>query len=140
MAAFETGTLWRLVTERTRLALASGALQPIPTSWQLIEDSGMPFVVRRVEQLRRKREVTAQQRSSGTDPFLPWDEPMYVGDASDSHVCLLNKFNVVEHHLLIVTRRFEHQDEALTPADLDALWRCMVEYRALGTAVDPAGG
>ena len=57
---------------------------------------------------------------------------MYVADASDTHICLLNKFNVVDRHLLIVTREFEHQQSPLNLADFDALLRCMAEYDSLG--------
>jgi ATP adenylyltransferase/5',5'''-P-1,P-4-tetraphosphate phosphorylase II len=37
------------------------------------------------------------------------------------HALLLNKFNVVPHHLLLVTRAFQHQTEQLSPADFEAL-------------------
>ncbi|MEJ2346281.1 MAG: phosphorylase, partial [Gammaproteobacteria bacterium] len=46
--------------------------------------------------------------------------------------CLLNKFNVIDHHLLVVTRAFEHQESPLTLADFSAWWRCMAEYDSLG--------
>jgi ATP adenylyltransferase len=36
-------------------------------------------------------------------------------------VLLLNKFNVVPHHLLLVTREFAHQTEPLDAADCEAL-------------------
>ncbi len=45
---------------------------------------------------------------------------------------MLNKFNVVEHHLLIVTRSFEHQDTLLGLRDFEALWLCLQEYPSLG--------
>jgi ATP adenylyltransferase len=45
---------------------------------------------------------------------------------------VLNKFNVVEHHVLILTRTFEHQSEPLTLADFEALWICMAGFDALG--------
>jgi ATP adenylyltransferase len=57
---------------------------------------------------------------------------MYVTDASETHVCLLNKFSVVDHHLLIVTREFEHQQSPLDRADFESLWRCMAEFDSLG--------
>jgi ATP adenylyltransferase len=57
---------------------------------------------------------------------------MFVAEVSDTHLCLLNKFNVVEHHVLIVTRRFEPQERLLGPADFEALWACMSQYDALG--------
>lgn len=47
-------------------------------------------------------------------------------------MCLLNKFNVVDYHVLIVTREFEHQEALLTIEDMRALWLCMQEFSRLG--------
>lgn len=57
---------------------------------------------------------------------------MTVADISPTHLVVLNKFNVVDHHLLIVTRNFEHQERLLTLEDFEALWRCLREYSSLG--------
>jgi ATP adenylyltransferase len=65
------------------------------------------------------------------NPFLPYDPDLFVTNLSPSHVCLLNKFNVTEHHLLIVTRTFEEQDQLLTLADFVAVWRCLLEIDGL---------
>ena len=35
-------------------------------------------------------------------------------------MCLLNKFNVVAHHTLVVTREFERQTDPLNAADFEA--------------------
>lgn len=62
-------------------------------------------------------------RSAGAkpaNPFLPYDEALWVGHLSDTHTLLLNKFNVVQHHLLVVTRQFESQLDWLTEADFEA--------------------
>jgi ATP adenylyltransferase len=56
---------------------------------------------------------------------------MFVADVTDTHVCLLNKFNVMEHHLLIVTREFEHQESLLTVRDFAAMWLCLREFDGL---------
>jgi ATP adenylyltransferase len=55
-----------------------------------------------------------------------------VATLSPTHVCLLNKFNVLDHHLLVITRDYEDQDDPLTLADFEALWMCMVEIDGLG--------
>ncbi len=47
-------------------------------------------------------------------------------------MAILNKFNVVDNHLLIVTREFEQQRSLLTLRDFEALWRCLNEYDSLG--------
>jgi ATP adenylyltransferase len=130
----EPGTLFEAVRQRSAEAQRSGALLSIQTSFELIRDaeSGIAFVVRIVEQLARKAETVWWQQRSGTNPFLPYERELFVADVSETHVCLLNKFNVLDHHLLIVTRHFEEQDSLLTLDDFEALFRCMAEGESLG--------
>jgi len=134
---FEPGTLWNRTTAASERALASGALQPIGTESALIPDAGVDFVVRIIGSLSRKSEDherrDREQSLTGErfDPFLPHEPSMFVADVSRSHLCLLNKFNVIDHHLLIVTREFEDQECLLTESDFDAMWRCMAEFRGL---------
>ena len=106
-------------------------LQQIPTRAFVLEDRGVRFVVRVVEALERKRVDGIAQRQRGANPFLPYDEDMFVADISDTHVCLLNKYNVVEHHVLMVTREFEDQEEPLNAADFEAVWICLREFDGL---------
>jgi ATP adenylyltransferase len=111
-----------------------GALRSIRTSFDLVEDgeTGVEFVVRMVEHLGQKREAAAEQQRTGANPFLPYNRDLFVADVSETHLCLLNKYNVLDHHLLIVTRRFEEQQSLLTLADFEALWLCMAEREGLG--------
>ncbi len=132
---FAPGTLREKLTQVTDAALQSGALQPIPTETNFVEDGGIRFLVRVVSNLARKDQLrrAAGERPAGPcNPFLPYDPAMLVADASDTHVCLLNKFNVLEHHLLIVTRRFEPQEAPLNLQDFTALWTCLAESDSLG--------
>lgn len=133
---FQRGTLWRELTRTTQRAMESGALLPIPTEYELVEDGGIQFLVRIITNLARKPPSDAPSGSliGGTakNPFLPYDPALFVVDASDTHVCLLNKFNVVDFHLLIVTREFDSQDAPLNLADFSALWTCLAEYEGLG--------
>jgi ATP adenylyltransferase len=134
MAIFQPGTLWKTIQQTSAAALHSGALQPIPTQFETVPDAGIQFLVRVVDHLARKprqQPPTGAAAPSGSNPFLPYDPEMFVADASDTHVCLLNKFNVLDHHLLIVTRVFEDQQQRLGLQDFTALWRCMAEYPAL---------
>lgn len=50
---------------------------------------------------------------------------MWVQHLSPTHTLLLNKFNVVPHHLLVVTRAFESQLDPLNAADMEATWALM---------------
>jgi ATP adenylyltransferase len=133
----QRGTLWRGIVETTRNALASGVLLPVPTNHTFIDDSGIRFFVRVLSGLARKDEARKKQdaetkRGRSVNPFLPPEKDLTVGNITDTHLAVLNKFNVVEHHLLIVTRHFEDQDALLTMKDFEALWLCMAEYNGLG--------
>jgi len=130
MARLESGTLWDTVVSRTSRATRLSKLQRIPTREEVVEHGGVRFVVRVVKALERKR-IARLMQPSDANPFLPYDEDLFVAELSDTHVCILNKFNVVEHHLLIVTREFEPQDCLLTPRDFEAMWICLKEFESL---------
>jgi ATP adenylyltransferase len=134
----QPGSLRSALERTTREALRRGALRPIETEQLVIEDAGVRFLVRMVSSLRRKE---AERRSGAgprdeegraRNPFLPPEPELTVSQVSRSHLAVLNKFNVLDRHLLIVTRRFEHQETLLTPDDFRALLACMEEYPGLG--------
>jgi sulfate adenylyltransferase (ADP) / ATP adenylyltransferase len=132
---FSRGTLRARVAQVAAAALARGLLQPIPTETAFIDEGSVRFLVRVVSNLARKdqvRRADGQHAEGGHNPFLPFEPALYVADAGETHICLLNKFNVVDHHLLIVTRQFEPQERPLDLADFSALWRCLAEYDGLG--------
>jgi len=136
--SLENGTLWQKALDRTERALRIGALFPISTSSTFVHDNGVDFLVRIVSSLARKQEAkkSAGGENAGAlekrpNPFLPYEDDMFVADISDTHVCLLNKFNVIDHHLLIVTRAFEDQERLLTLKDFEAIWTCMAEFEGL---------
>lgn len=134
-ACFEQGSLWERLTGVTEQALRSGSLLPIPTGYEFVENGGVRFFVRILSSLARKDEAKRQQNSpSGkqSNPFLPYEKDLYISDVSETHVAVLNKFNVVDHHLLIITREFEDQETLLTLRDFESLWTCLAEYPALG--------
>lgn len=105
-------------------ALASGALIPLVTRVATIHDGGIEFVVRVAERWAEKPQSATSDSTGEADssPFLPPYEPdLHVGDISATHVALLNKFPVIDNHLLMVTRSFEEQTTALTADDFAAL-------------------
>ena len=119
--------LWTLTLETTRHGLSTGALQPIATEFHTLEHRGVRFQVRVLGRAHLK-EDRAKREPPRAQPFNPFERPdpdLVVGPLTPTHVCLLNKFNVVEHHLLIVTRVFEEQESWLTHADFEALALCM---------------
>ena len=134
---FPAGTLESAVTAVTARALASGSLLPIPTGCTYLEDGGVRFLVRVLANLARKDEERWRREREAAagrprNPFLPYERALFVADVSATHVALLNKYNVVDRHLLVVTRGFADQRWLLTPGDVEALWRCLAEYPGLG--------
>lgn len=118
--------------ERLRSALATRAVQPIATIAQVVSDANIAFLVRAFDHLRNKP-AAAEPRRKGAlgallgrkaeapvNPFLPYDPALYVAHLPPRHVMLLNKYNVVASHALIVTEEFEDQSTPLSQADFAA--------------------
>ncbi|KAI9137280.1 ATP adenylyltransferase-domain-containing protein [Paraphysoderma sedebokerense] len=97
-------------------ALKAGHLIFSETSVEYILDHGVNFQVRLAPSLAKKPEkadTKAPENTNGNNennnlkkrnPFLPYDENMFVDLLGDRHVCLLNKFCIVRDHLLVVTK------------------------------------
>ena len=132
-----SGTLWQRIITQTELALNCDALQSIPTEYDFIEAGSIQFLVRILSNLARKQKAKKKQQKklakSGKEfnPFLPYEQDLFVGNLSETHLCLLNKFNVVDYHLLIITRQFEEQETWLTQADFEAMWLSLAEIDGL---------
>jgi ATP adenylyltransferase len=125
------------VLRQTAHALHCGALHPIETTRVTMEDGGVRFLIRQVSSLARKDKDEQRRKANpainpAANPFLPYDPDLFVADISDTHRVLLNKFNVIDHHLLIVTRLFELQESLLNLADFGALFRCLAEFDGMG--------
>lgn len=130
---------WQRIVEQTEYALACGALRSFDTVPHFIDDHGVRFLVRQAANLARKEEAAklaaksaADAASEWRDPFSPCGEALRVGDIGERHFLLLNKFNVLAHHLLIVTTDFEPQAALLDAGDFAALLACLREIDGLG--------
>jgi ATP adenylyltransferase len=129
----EAAALWASVVERYDHAQAARAATLTDTTTEVLEDGGVRFVLRVVAALRDKPKAPpgggggqAQAKAAQwRNPFLPPDADLFVRHLSPSHSLVLNKFNIVPHHALVVTRRFERQEAPLTAADLGATWAAM---------------
>jgi len=117
----------------TKRATRKGALVSVPTEQKTVEDQGIPFVVHIAAlQERKARTSRSEEFESSFNPFLPPDPDLVVSELHPHHLCVLNKFNVLRHHLLIVTRDFEAQKALLNIDDFVALLTCMNEMDGLG--------
>jgi ATP adenylyltransferase len=132
-------TLWPALRAQTQRALACGALQPIETALSHLEQDGVRFAIRQVSSLARKEAARRTDASTASgvnatrrNPFLPYEPDLCVGDLSPTHVALLNKYNVIDDHLLIVTRQFVPQTALLDHHDFEALLVALRGGDALG--------
>ncbi|KMZ12874.1 Ap4A phosphorylase II [Candidatus Burkholderia humilis] len=130
---------WQQIAAQTESALACGALRSFDTVQSVLEDGGVPFLVRQAANLVLKEQAAklaaksmADASSKWRDPFSPCEEALRIGDIGERHFLLLNKFNVLKHHLLIVTTDFEPQDSLFSAGDFAALFACLGEFDGLG--------
>lgn len=134
---FKPDTLWQKTVQITESARQTGALKSIETQYYFIKQDDISFLVRslanviRKEKAKKEQEQKEKKTGKYFDPFLPYEEDLFVGNITSTHLCLLNKFNVVDHHLLIVTRDFESQENLLNINDFIALWGCIKEVDGL---------
>ncbi len=120
---------------RTRAAVAraraSGSLRPLRSTAHEVEEGGVRFVVRRIEAFEDKPHG-AWHAPRAEDPFRPpWTDALFVEDWGPDHALLLNKFPVLDDHLLLVTRAWADQEEPPDLADLEALGRALAELDGL---------
>jgi sulfate adenylyltransferase (ADP) / ATP adenylyltransferase len=133
----ENNNLLTIIKQVSQKATKIGALQPIKTEYEQIISNEIPFLVRVIINLARKDEETKHKKqelsakNKSFNPFLPYDRNLFVKDISPTHLCLLNKFNVVDHHLLIVTKAYENQETLINQEDFFALSICMNQIDGL---------
>ena len=119
------------VTERVQHAKQVGALHVTRTQAHVVEDQGVPFLVHQALEKRHKPHGKRFDPRTQSDPFERHDPHLFVEDISTTHKVLLNKYPVLDNHLLLVTKKFEHQQSWLTVADFEAIARTVERMDAL---------
>jgi len=119
------GALLQLVKEKTKAGTSSSQLQTLFSDLEYVADGGWKIPVRiKRPGVTAAKPMNLDPHAAAKDPFLPpfethlhidsWDSLRYPG----RYTLLLNKFNVMNHHMLLVTRSFVSQFTSLDPADL----------------------
>lgn len=112
-------------------ALLLGHLCPLATQFVTVHEQGLTYLLRIADNLSKKQ-AKPDKGAPRPNPFLPYEPELFVADLSDTHVCILNKYNVLAEHLLLITRSYESQDSLLTLADFTALLDVIRENGGLG--------
>lgn len=104
-------------------ALSTGGLLPVLMETRIVKDAGVDFEATWLSSLAMKDLASKMPRAgdrSSTNPFLPFEQDLFVADLSETHVAILNKFQSMPGHLVIITRAFVEQSAPLDRADLAA--------------------
>jgi sulfate adenylyltransferase (ADP) / ATP adenylyltransferase len=113
--------IWEAARQRAAAAHAGGAMYRIESEPFLVADGGVNFVVRLATDYAGQ--AARQPKGRPGNPFADPEPELFVGEVSPTHIALLNKYHVIESHLLLVTRAYVDQDVLLDPADFDAMLR-----------------
>ncbi|KAI9490847.1 ATP adenylyltransferase-domain-containing protein [Zychaea mexicana] len=126
-------TLHNQIQEKYDAALNSKELLFFETTKVLKEVDGLKFEITYAPSLAKKPSsdpTMEEKKKIKVNPFLPPNPALFVQDL-DEHSVVLNKFCIVPHHIIVVTKEFKSQSQPLFPSDLLAAWQCMMT--AFGT-------
>ncbi|KAI0630099.1 ATP adenylyltransferase-domain-containing protein [Trametes polyzona] len=130
-------------------AQASGDLLFFPSTVHKHKEHDVEFEIRLCPALQNKPQLptpdfskdappAAEQEKKRPDPFAPPYVPnLYLGEVRDEedgaeYVILFNKYSVVPHHILMVTKEFQSQTSPLMPPDLVQAYLFLVAARKAG--------
>lgn len=116
-----TETYWKRALEQSERALKSGALVPLSTSLERLEESAESNFELRTLESRLPKHLKRERPKP--NPFKPWDRDLEVARLDPSHAVILNKYPVQRGHMLLITADWAAQDGWLDLSDWTALVR-----------------
>ncbi|TYZ62178.1 hypothetical protein PybrP1_006551 [[Pythium] brassicae (nom. inval.)] len=122
----------KAVLEASQRATQSGALKKITAGVELLPpaaDSGVRFLLFEAQGAPPKPLATAEEapKAPFRDPFARehLERELFITQLHGTHNVVLNKFNVVDEHVVLPTIEYEEQEAPLSRADLRAMWTAM---------------
>ncbi|KAI0732070.1 ATP adenylyltransferase-domain-containing protein [Fomitopsis betulina] len=126
-------------------AQAAGDLLFFPSTIYKHTECDVDFEIRLCPALQQKPQLPTPHFSDESklpsekpDPFAPPYTPtLYLGDIKDEeegleYVVLFNKYAVVKHHILLVTKEYQSQTSPLRPPDLVQTYRLLIAAHRAG--------
>lgn len=118
----------QLVHDKYSEAVKDGSVQFTETTNKKLKDkcSGMPYYVSLAKSLIAKDNATKDK----VDPFESPLESMVVNadvNGDGKLQLLLNKYPIVEDHLILATKQFARQDSILTPEELITAYKIICD-------------
>ena len=115
--------------EISQQAISANRMNPIQVDTQRVEQAGTNYLVR-VAKSQGAKPAASNSPKRG-NPFLPYEEELFISLLGPDHVCLLNKYPVIANHLLVITRQFQPQESLLTLNDFTAMTALLQEADGL---------
>ncbi|KAI9014102.1 hypothetical protein DFJ74DRAFT_681256 [Hyaloraphidium curvatum] len=132
LASVNTGNVMNLVRRQFQAAMASKDLVFAPSTTTRIDDNGIQFDILHAPAFAIKPGPAPPAPPSGPrkpfNPFLPPQPELLVGQANDDYNVVMNKFTVIENHILLTTKGFKQQSCVLDRSELGAMWSLMQGY------------
>ncbi|KAL4151412.1 hypothetical protein PRNP1_008357 [Phytophthora ramorum] len=115
----------------TQRATQSQALKKITAGYELLPASehGIRYILWAADaaHAKPKPQERKEQPKTFRDPFAKehLEQDLFVTQLHDTHNLVLNKFNVVDEHVVLPTIEFASQEQPLSAADFRAMWTAM---------------
>ncbi|KAH9143576.1 hypothetical protein LEN26_005059 [Aphanomyces euteiches] len=124
------------VREAVVRAQTSGALHKLTATSRAQMYGDFPYLLLTLAPRVEKPQGLANQSQQPKmrNPFAQenLEADLVVRSVNGTHTLILNKFNVVDEHTVLVTNQFEEQSTPLVPSDFAALWKCIQDLNAFG--------
>ena len=126
------------------------ALQPLATTWEIVRDGHVDFIVSEIkpEAVKHKKasqalasSLPSSSSSSSSSSSPPPRDPFGAGqrealltvcDVGEGHILMLNKYPTMTDHLILVTKEWQSQQGLLRGEDLYAWHRLIHDVPAVG--------
>ncbi|KAF1320410.1 5',5'''-p-1,p-4-tetraphosphate phosphorylase, partial [Globisporangium splendens] len=129
----------KTVLEVTQRATQTQALKKITAGHELLPpaENGIRYVLFQAQTANQKpvasapaataTESPAPEKKPFHDPFAKehLEQDLFITQLHGTHNLVLNKFNVVDEHVVLPTIEFEEQETPLSKADFRAMWTAM---------------
>eukprot|EP01084_Bolivina_argentea_P075393 136689_1 len=123
--------LLNIITKTSNIAKETGYLISFKSEQIFIQNNNIKFMVTLAKNLAKKPKPKISENEF-KDPFIaPFDIGCHVIDLNNEYKILLNKFNVVPNHILIITSNFVKQTLPLIAKDFDITMKVILSMNGL---------
>ena len=130
---FRPPNLRELITEATTRAIMSGSLNTRSISNpSIVREKGYDFLLFYAEATEASLTIVDLNKENDPLGIAGRDSNLVVAVISPYYTLVLNKYNTIPDHVLLVTDEFEAQSTPLSPIDLEAWYWCIVQINGLG--------